>query len=122
MSSVEAAIGRTSCRSRLPLPHRPVSRSRWVTAVVSLALAASVTPLAAARAVAGHEPGPQGYYPTCEPGHVPDAPFADIVGSTHELGIECLHWLGLVNGTAPDRFAPAAPVRRDQIASSSRGP
>lgn len=46
------------------------------------------------------------------------APYLDVAdGSTHATAIDCARWLDVVRGTEPDRFSPAAPVRRDQMAS-----
>lgn len=47
---------------------------------------------------------------------VPVAPFHDVAG-THAGSVDCALWYEVVRGVAPDRFAPATQVRRDQMAS-----
>ncbi|MEX1163781.1 MAG: S-layer homology domain-containing protein, partial [Nitriliruptor sp.] len=46
-----------------------------------------------------------------------DAGFSDVRGHTHEAGIRAVVAAGIARGVEDDRFAPDAPVRRDQMAS-----
>lgn len=49
---------------------------------------------------------------------VPLAAYRDLDrGSAHAPTVDCARWLDVVRGVQPDRFAPTAPVRRDQMAS-----
>lgn len=43
--------------------------------------------------------------------------FRDAVGSAHQVPIERLAAVGVLLGVRADRFAPGAPIRRDQVAS-----
>lgn len=52
----------------------------------------------------------------CPPDEVPDAGFGDVSGA-HAAAVDCAVWHGLAQGRDADTYAPAAPVRRDQIAS-----
>lgn len=47
---------------------------------------------------------------------VPVSPYLDVAG-THAPSVDCVRWYDLVRGVAPDRFAPAEPLRRDQMAT-----
>ena len=46
-----------------------------------------------------------------------DGRFSDLEGSVHAPSAEALAAIGIVRGTASDRFDPGHPVRRDQLAS-----
>ncbi|HVM00736.1 MAG TPA: S-layer homology domain-containing protein [Egibacteraceae bacterium] len=46
-----------------------------------------------------------------------DQGFTDVAGNTHEDAINQLAALGITQGRTPTRYAPAEPVRRDQMAS-----
>lgn len=52
----------------------------------------------------------------CPPGAVPDAGFDDVSGA-HADAVDCAVWHGLASGRSADTYAPAMPVRRDQIAT-----
>ncbi|TVR38375.1 MAG: hypothetical protein EA388_00280 [Nitriliruptor sp.] len=63
--------------------------------------------------------------PGANPGpcaQVPRAAFADVPdASTAAPGVDCLVWHGIARGVTHDRFAPGAPVRRDQFATLLAG-
>ena len=52
----------------------------------------------------------------CPPGEVPDAGFDDVSG-VHADAVDCAVWHGLASGRSANTYAPATPVRRDQIAT-----
>lgn len=97
-------------------PHRrfrrlsPLPRAFAAAVVVVGVLGASAVPASASH-------GPGRLFPACEAGHVPPSSFSDIDGNAHELAVECLNWYGVVNGANAQQYVPAAPVRRDQMAS-----
>ena len=56
--------------------------------------------------------------PACPyPAGLPPTPFEDLVSATHHRSIVCSAWYDLVRGIDGRRFAPLAPVRRDQMAA-----
>lgn len=65
----------------------------------------------------GSPPPPRTLDPACPPGQVPPAPFPDVAGNEHEPAIACMAWRQVARGTASGAYLPAAPVRRDQMAS-----
>jgi hypothetical protein len=52
----------------------------------------------------------------CPAGAVPVGSFADVAG-IHAPAVDCLAWRGIAHGTGYAAFAPAAAVRRDQMAT-----
>ncbi len=65
----------------------------------------------------GTPPPPRPLDPACPSGEVPPAPFRDVAGNEHEPAIACMAWRQVARGTAGGGYLPAAPVRRDQMAS-----
>jgi len=65
----------------------------------------------------GSPPPPRPLDPACPPGQVPPAPFPDVAGNEHEGAIACMAWREVARGSAGGDYLPAAPVRRDQMAS-----
>lgn len=56
--------------------------------------------------------------PVCRPDQVPEVTFSDVgSGSVHRSGIACLVDAGVMSGRGADRFDPATPVSREQVAS-----
>ena len=53
----------------------------------------------------------------CPPDAVPGTAFTDIGDTVHREAIECLAWLDVVNGVAPDRFAPGQAASRGSVAT-----
>lgn len=47
---------------------------------------------------------------------VPVSPYLDVTG-VHGDSVDCVRWYDLVRGVAPDRYAPSAALRRDQMAT-----
>lgn len=65
----------------------------------------------------GPPPPPRPLDPACPPGQVPPSPFPDTAGNQHEAAIACMAWRQVARGTDDGTYRPAAPVRRDQMAS-----
>ena len=55
--------------------------------------------------------------PPCRASEVPSSHFGDLGGNTHEAAVDCLAWHGIAAGRGGDRFDPASPVTRGQLAS-----
>ena len=85
-----------------------------LVAVLGAPAATGAVAVLAAPADPGADPGPCADAPRAPFGDVPDA-------STAAPGVDCLVWHGIARGVTHDRFAPGAPVRRDQFASLLAG-
>lgn len=59
---------------------------------------------------------PTSIAPACPSGQVPATGFDDVSG-THAEAIACATWHGVAQGRTTTTYEPAAPVRRDQIAT-----
>jgi|GEM_PF-4375017 len=53
----------------------------------------------------------------CDAETVPRSRLADVVGSHHELAVDCAAWHGLVNGVSPYVYRPRESLTRGQAAS-----